>query len=614
MSLMDALKNTDPEIAAALDAELSRQRSKLELIASENIVSRAVMEAQGSVLTNKYAEGYPGKRYYGGCECVDVVETLAIERAKELFGAGYVNVQPHSGAQANMAVFFSLLSPGDVYMGMNLTDGGHLTHGSAVNMSGKYFHVVPYGVDKETERIDYEALEKQAKEVKPKLIVAGASAYARILDFERLSAIAKAVGAYLMVDMAHIAGLVAGGMHPNPLPWADVVTTTTHKTLRGPRGGMILAKDAEFGAQFNKAIFPAAVVQGIRRTGRQERQEACRFLAGEGLPHRLGRHGQPLDACRSPEQGRHGQGGAEPPRRRRHHGEPQHDPVRAAVPLRYERPSSRLARAYDARFQGSRHGGGRRHHRARPRPSDGCSCTERGRKARRCSLREISPLRVRRTCMTESKRTELAVHIVDHPLVQHKLTLMRQKETGTKDFRELLEEIAMLMAYEITRGLPLEDVAIETPVAACRAKKLAGKKLGIVPILRAGLGMAEGILRLVPAARVGHIGLYRDPETLQPVEYFCKLPGDVGERMFIVVDPMLATGGSSAAALDLLKEKGAKSIVLLCLVAAPEGVRTVNEAHPDIPIYVASVDERLNEHGYIVPGLGDAGDRIFGTL
>ena len=249
MALMDTLKKTDEKIASALEAELSRQRHKLELIASENIVSRAVMEAQGSVLTNKYAEGYPGKRYYGGCECVDVVETLAIERAKELFGAGYVNVQPHSGAQANMAVFFSLLSP-----------GGHLTHGSAVNMSGKYFHVVPYGVDKETECIDYDALEKQAKEVKPKLIVAGASAYARIIDFERLSAIAKAVGAYLMVDMAHIAGLVAGGMHPSPLPWADVVTTTTHKTLRGPRGGMILTKDAEFGAQFNKAIFPG--IQG----------------------------------------------------------------------------------------------------------------------------------------------------------------------------------------------------------------------------------------------------------------------------------------------------------------------------------------------------------------
>ena len=260
MSLMDTLKKTDPDIAEAIGEELSRQRHKLELIASENIVSHAVLEAQGSVLTNKYAEGYPKKRYYGGCEYVDVVETLAIERAKELFGAGYVNVQPHSGAQANMAVFFSLLSPGDTYMGMNLTDGGHLTHGSAVNMSGKYFHVVPYGVDKETECIDYAALEKQAKEVKPKLIVAGASAYARIIDFERLAAIAKAVGAYLMVDMAHIAGLVAGGVHPNPLPWADVVTTTTHKTLRGPRGGMILTKDADFGAQFNKAIFPG--IQG----------------------------------------------------------------------------------------------------------------------------------------------------------------------------------------------------------------------------------------------------------------------------------------------------------------------------------------------------------------
>ena len=260
MSLMDALKHADPGVAKAIDGELSRQRHKLELIASENIVSHAVLEAQGSVLTNKYAEGYPAKRYYGGCECVDVVETLAIERAKELFGADYANVQPHSGAQANMAVFFSLLSPGDTYMGMNLTDGGHLTHGSAVNMSGKYFHVVPYGVDKETECLDYDALEKQAKDVKPKLIVAGASAYARIIDFERLSAIAKTVGAYLMVDMAHIAGLVAGGVHPSPLPWADVVTTTTHKTLRGPRGGMILTKDAEFGAQFNKAIFPG--IQG----------------------------------------------------------------------------------------------------------------------------------------------------------------------------------------------------------------------------------------------------------------------------------------------------------------------------------------------------------------
>lgn len=260
MDLMESLKQSDPEVSAAVDKELNRQRTKLELIASENIVSKAVMEAQGSVLTNKYAEGYPGKRYYGGCEFVDVVEQLAIDRAKKLFGAAYANVQPHSGAQANMAVFFALLQPGDTVMGMNLTDGGHLTHGSPVNMSGKYFKIVPYGVDKETERIDYDALEKQAEECKPKLIVAGASAYARIIDFPRLAEIAHKVGAYLMVDIAHIAGLVAAGLHPSPVPYADVVTTTTHKTLRGPRGGMILCKDAEFGKQFNKAVFPG--IQG----------------------------------------------------------------------------------------------------------------------------------------------------------------------------------------------------------------------------------------------------------------------------------------------------------------------------------------------------------------
>ena len=260
MGIMDSLAKADPEIKEQLDNELKRQQSKLELIASENIVSKAVMEAQGSVLTNKYAEGYPGKRYYGGCECVDVVEQIAIDRAKKLFGAGYANVQPHSGAQANMAVFFALLQPGDTVMGMNLTDGGHLTHGSPVNMSGKYFKIVPYGVDKETEQIDYDALEKQAQECKPKMIVAGASAYARIIDFPRLADLAHKVGAYLMVDIAHIAGLVAAGLHPSPVPYADVVTTTTHKTLRGPRGGLILCKDEEFGKQFNKSVFPG--IQG----------------------------------------------------------------------------------------------------------------------------------------------------------------------------------------------------------------------------------------------------------------------------------------------------------------------------------------------------------------
>ena len=254
------VKNYDPELAEAMENELTRQRTNLELIASENLVSKAVMAAMGSHLTNKYAEGYPGKRYYGGCQYVDVVEDLARERAKELFGCEYVNVQPHSGAQANMAVFFAVLNVGDTYMGMSLDHGGHLTHGSPVNMSGKNYHCVPYGVNDEG-FIDYDEVERIALECKPKMIIAGASAYARKIDFKRMREIADEVGAYLMVDMAHIAGLVAGGQHPSPIPYADVVTTTTHKTLRGPRGGLILSS-AENAKKFNfnKAVFPG--IQG----------------------------------------------------------------------------------------------------------------------------------------------------------------------------------------------------------------------------------------------------------------------------------------------------------------------------------------------------------------
>ena len=256
--VMDYISGYDPEVGKGLELELARQRRNLELIASENIVSEAVMAAMGTVLTNKYAEGYPGKRYYGGCECVDVVENLAIERAKKLFGCDYANVQPHSGAQANMAVFIAMLKPGDTVMGMNLDHGGHLTHGSPVNFSGMYFNIVPYGVNDEG-YIDYDELEKKAMEAKPKLIVAGASAYCRTIDFKRFREIADRCGAYLMVDMAHIAGLVAAGLHPSPIPYADVVTTTTHKTLRGPRGGMILAnEEANKKFNFNKAIFPGS--------------------------------------------------------------------------------------------------------------------------------------------------------------------------------------------------------------------------------------------------------------------------------------------------------------------------------------------------------------------
>ena len=260
MYSLDEVRKTDPQIADAIVAEQERQNSHIELIASENWVSKAVMAAMGSPLTNKYAEGYPGKRYYGGCECVDVVENLAIERAKELFGCDYANVQPHSGAQANMAVQFAILQPGDTIMGMNLDHGGHLTHGSPVNMSGKYFHVVPYGVD-DNGFLDYDNMRRLALECKPKMIIAGASAYARTIDFKRFREVCDEVGAVLMVDMAHIAGLVAAGLHPSPIPYADVVTTTTHKTLRGPRGGLILAnKEAAEKYNFNKAIFPG--IQG----------------------------------------------------------------------------------------------------------------------------------------------------------------------------------------------------------------------------------------------------------------------------------------------------------------------------------------------------------------
>ena len=256
---MSFLAKQDPNVKAVIDQELMRQRDKLEMIASENIVSQAVMEAQGSVLTNKYAEGYSGKRYYGGCEHVDVVETLAIERAKRLFGAEHANVQPHSGSQANFAVYFAMLKPGDTIVGMNLSHGGHLTHGSPVNVSGTYFNVVPYGVNAETQQIDYDEFRKIVLEAKPKLIIAGGSAYSRQIDFKKMADVAHEVGAIFMVDMAHFAGLVAAGLHPNPVEYADIVTTTTHKTLRGPRGGMILCKE-EYAKAIDKAVFPG--IQG----------------------------------------------------------------------------------------------------------------------------------------------------------------------------------------------------------------------------------------------------------------------------------------------------------------------------------------------------------------
>ena len=307
LDVIGYLRAADPEIGDAMALELNRQRHKLELIASENIVSPAVMAAMGSVLTNKYAEGYPGKRYYGGCEYVDIVETLAIERAKQLFGAEFANVQAHSGSQANLAAYAAVLQPGDTVLGMSLAEGGHLTHGAKVNASGKTYNFVPYGVDANG-FLDYDALYESAKKERPKLIVAGASAYPREIDFVRISAIAKEVGALFMVDMAHIAGLVVAGVHMNPVPYADIVTTTTHKTLRGPRGGLILSK-AEYGPAINKAIFPGnqggplmhiiaakAVCFGLRRTDCQEQQGARERACQPRHRSCFRRHGQPPES------------------------------------------------------------------------------------------------------------------------------------------------------------------------------------------------------------------------------------------------------------------------------------------------------------------------------
>ncbi len=322
------LAETDPDVARAIALELGRQREKIELIASENIVSRAVLEAQGSVLTNKYAEGYPGRRYYGGCEFVDIAEELAIGRARQLFDCDFVNVQPHSGAQANQAVFFALMQPGDIFLGLDLAAGGHLTHGAPANQSGKWFKPVSYTVRRQDQRIDMDEVEALARAHKPKIIIAGGSAYPRIIDFPRFRAIADAVGAYLMVDMAHFAGLVAGGVHPNPLEHAHVVTTTTHKTLRGPRGGMILSRDAELGKKINSAVFPglqggplmhviAAKAVAFGEALRPEfklyakavvdnAKVLAETLQAAGARHRLGRHRHASDAGGPAPQGRQG--------------------------------------------------------------------------------------------------------------------------------------------------------------------------------------------------------------------------------------------------------------------------------------------------------------------
>ena len=370
---LNVIRQADPQVADAIEAELNRQRSHIELIASENFVSPAVMAAMGSCLTNKYAEGYPAHRYYGGCECVDVVENLARDRAKQLFGCEYVNVQPHSGAQANTAVYFAMLQPGDTVMGMSLSNGGHLTHGSPVNLSGKYFHFVPYGVDAQG-YIDYDAMRALALECKPKMIVSGASAYPRTIDFEKIRAICDEVGALMMVDIAHIAGLVAAGQHPSPVPYADFVTTTTHKTLRGPRGGMIMCRE-QYGKAIDKAIFPgtqggplmhviagkavcfgealkpefkdyqAQIIKNAKALEAAFRAEGIKMVSDGTDNHLL--HGDD------------GQAAGDAAGRSEHHGEQEHRAERDTLAVCDQRRSRGHAGSDEPRLQGSGHGKGR---------------------------------------------------------------------------------------------------------------------------------------------------------------------------------------------------------------------------------------------------------------
>ena len=407
---MSDLERTDPEIYNAIENERRRQVEKIELIASENYTSPAVMEATGSVLTNKYAEGYPGRRYYGGCEWVDVAESLAIERAKALFGSAHANVQPHAGAQANMAAYAAVLKPGDTVLGLALDQGGHLTHGSPVNFSGKLYHFAAYGVRKDDELLDYDELERLAKENRPKLIVAGATAYPRTFDFPRLRQIADAVEALLMVDMAHFAGLVAAGEHPTPVGHAQIVTTTTHKTLRGPRGGMILS-DAEFAKAIDSAVFPNTqggplmhVIAGkavmlkeaatpefraYAKQIRRERDDTCGIAREGGNAHRVGRHRQPPDARRRSTGEPHRQAGREGARRGRDHGEQEHDPVRPAEARHRVGDPDRHARDHHARHEGGGDGAHRRAHRSHP-PGEGRRDGGEGRRGR--SARPHTPL------------------------------------------------------------------------------------------------------------------------------------------------------------------------------------------------------------------------------
>ena len=635
------LADVDPEVAGLIERELERQRGQIELIASENFTWPSVLEAVGSVPTNKYAEGYPGKRYYGGCEVVDEIERLAIERAKAVFGAEHANVQPHAGSQTNMAVYFACLEPGDTILALRLDHGGHLTHGHKVNFSGHLYTVVSYGVDRETGLVDFDEVLRLAKEHRPKLIVCGASAYPRVVEAERFREVADEVGALLLCDMAHFAGLVAAGLHPNPTPHCDFVTSTTHKTLAGPRGGFVLCKE-EHATALDRAVFPGmqggplehaiaakatcfkiAASDPFRAYQAQIRANADaladRLLDG-GLDLITGgtdTHLLQLDLRRGSWTGKDAE---ERLRRGRDHREPQHGAVRRATADRCLGRTARNARGDDARLRRGRHARGRRDHlrraRGRSRPG-GAARAQRGALRQPTALPGLSGLHD--VPMNDfaagapSATTSRRLVVVDHPLVRHKLGLLRDETTTTQMFRQLVNELTLLLTYEATKELVTEIVRVKTPNEWAEVERISGKKVAVCPILRAGVGMLDGVLSLISGARVGFIGLYRDEETLQPVEYYVKLPQDIAERHVILLDPMLATGNSTAAAVELVGRAGAQSVVVIALIAAPEGIERVHADHPEATIVVAAVDRGLNEHGFIVPGLGDAGDRLYGT-
>ena len=621
-----ALADVDPDVAALLGRELERQRAEIELIASENFTWPSVLEAVGSTPTNKYSEGYPGRRYYGGCEVVDEIEQLAIDRAKALFGAEHANVQPHAGAQTNMAVYFACLDPGDTILSLELSHGGHLTHGLKVNFSGRLYTIVHYGVSRETSLVDYDEVLQLARTHRPKLIVCGGSAYPRAVEAERFREIADAVGAYLLCDMAHFAGLVAAGLHPNPVPHCDFVTSTAHKTLAGPRSGFVLCRE-EHADALDRAVFPGmqggpmnhviaakatcfaiAGSDAFRDYQTQVRANADAYAAelqAGGLDVLTGGTDTHLVLVDLRQTDWTGKDAEERLGRGRDHRQPQHDSLRRTAADRRLGSPCGNPRGDDARLRRERLSRGGADHvrgalrRRRPRRPPRAQ----PRAVRRAALVPRLP-RLHELCQSLRSR---------HPLAQHKLGLLRDERTSTADFRRLVNELTLLLTYEATKDLATEEVEISTPLEAASVPRISGKKVAVCPILRAGVGMLDGVLSLISGARVGFIGMYRDEETLEPHEYYVKLPADVAERDVIVLDPMLATGNSTTAAVDVIKRAGATSIRLIAIIAAPEGIERVQAAHPDVHIVVAAIDRGLNERGFIVPGLGDAGDRLYGT-